>query len=103
MRAARTRGRMLAAAGAVLAVAGLVTGCTAGTDSTSSGPTNNANNTETGETVRIGFSGPAADHGWLGAINSAAIAEAEKYDDVEIDAAKRLHSGELLRDPAHRQ
>ena len=88
MRAARTRGRMLAAAGAVLAVAGLVTGCTAGTESTNSGPTNNANNTETGETVRIGFSGPAADHGWLGAINSAAIAEAEKYDDVELIVAE---------------
>ena len=35
-------------------------------------------NAETGDTVTIGFSGPAADHGWLGAINSAAIAEAEK-------------------------
>jgi ribose transport system substrate-binding protein len=95
MRAARTRGRMLAAAGAMLAIAGLVTGCTAGTESTNSGPTNNANNTETGETVRIGFSGPAADHGWLGAINSAAIAEAEKYDDVELIVAEGTNDANL--------
>lgn len=95
MRAARIRGRMLAAAGAMLAVAGLVTGCTAGTESTNSGPTNNANNTETGETVRIGFSGPAADHGWLGAINSAAIAEAEKYDDVELIVAEGTNDANL--------
>ena len=95
MRAARTRGRMVAAAGAMLAIAGLVTGCTAGTESTSSGPTNNANNTETGETVRIGFSGPAADHGWLGAINSAAIAEAEKYDDVELIVAEGTNDANL--------
>ena len=45
---------------------------------------------------RIGFSGPAADHGWLGAINSAAIAEAEKYDDVELDRRR----GHERRQPA---
>ena len=87
--------RLLAAAGASLAIAGLVTGCTAGADSTSSGPTNNANNNETGETVRIGFSGPAADHGWLGAINSAAIAEAEKYADIELIVAEGTNDANL--------
>ena len=82
MRTAHSRRHLVAAAGVMLAVTGLVTGCTASTDDTNAGPTNNANNSESGDTVRIGFSGPAADHGWLGAINSAAIAEAEKYDDV---------------------
>ena len=37
-----------------------------------------------GDTVTIGFSGPAADHGWLGAINSGAIAAAESFPDVEL-------------------
>jgi ribose transport system substrate-binding protein len=41
-----------------------------------------------GEKVVIGFSGPAADHGWLGAINSGAKAEAEKYSDVEFRIAE---------------
>jgi len=79
----------------MLAVTGLVTGCTASTDDTNAGPTNNANNSESGDTVRIGFSGPAADHGWLGAINSAAIAEAEKYDDVELVVAEGTNDANL--------
>ena len=94
MRTARTRRRMFAAAGAIV-VAGLVTGCTAGAEEANSGPTNNANNTESGDTVTIGFSGPAADHGWLGAINSAAIAEAEKYDDVELVVAEGTNDANL--------
>jgi ribose transport system substrate-binding protein len=94
MRTARTRRRMFAAAGA-LVVAGLVTGCTAGAEEGNSGPTNNANNSESGDTVTIGFSGPAADHGWLGAINSAAIAEAEKYDDVELVVAEGTNDANL--------
>jgi ribose transport system substrate-binding protein len=94
MRTARTRRRMFAAAGAI-AIAGLVTGCTAGAETENTGPTNNANNTEAGETVTIGFSGPAADHGWLGAINSAAIAEAEKYDDVELVVAEGTNDANL--------
>lgn len=52
-------------------------------------------NDETGETVTIGFSGPAADHGWLAAINSAALAEAEKYDDVELLAAEGTNDASL--------
>ena len=76
-------------------IAGLVTGCTAGAEAENTGPTNNANNTESGETVTIGFSGPAADHGWLGAINSAAIAEAEKYDDVELVVAEGTNDANL--------
>ncbi len=94
MRTARTRRRMFAAAGA-LVVAGLVTGCTAGAEEGNSGPTNNANNSESGDTVTIGFSGPAADHGWLGAINSGAIAEAEKYDDVELVVAEGTNDANL--------
>jgi ribose transport system substrate-binding protein len=95
MRTAHSRRHLLATAGIMLAVTGFVTGCTASTEETNAGPTNNANNSEAGETVRIGFSGPAADHGWLGAINSAAIAEAEKYDDVELIVAEGTNDANL--------
>jgi ribose transport system substrate-binding protein len=44
-------------------------------------------NDEAGEEVVIGFSAPAADHGWMAAITNAARAEAEKYDDVELRVA----------------
>lgn len=37
-----------------------------------------------GRTVKIAFSFPGADHGWLAAITENAKAEAEKYDDVEF-------------------
>ena len=45
-------------------------------------------NDDPGEKVVIGFSGPAADHGWLAAINSSAIEEAKKYSDVELKSAE---------------
>jgi carboxypeptidase C (cathepsin A) len=51
-------------------------------------------NADTGDTVVIGFSGPAADHGWLAAINSAAIAEAEKYAGGDYQLA--LFKGGLI-------
>jgi ribose transport system substrate-binding protein len=41
-------------------------------------------NDEPGKKVVIGFSAPAADHGWMAAISAAAKAEAEKYSDVEL-------------------
>ena len=45
-------------------------------------------NDEAGDTVVIGFSAPAADHGWMGSITESAQAEAEKYDDVELQVAE---------------
>ncbi|MFU8947469.1 substrate-binding domain-containing protein [Mycetocola zhadangensis] len=98
MLALRTqRGRMLVTAGSVLAVAGLLTGCTAGTESNNTQPTNASveGNEATGDTITIGFSGPAADHGWLGAINSAALAEAEKYDDIDLKVAEGTNDANL--------
>jgi ribose transport system substrate-binding protein len=38
----------------------------------------------TGKTVKIAFSAPGADHGWLAAITKNARAEADKLDDVEL-------------------
>ena len=41
-----------------------------------------------GDMVQIGFSAPAADHGWMAAITNAAQAEAAKYSDVELVVAE---------------
>ncbi len=90
---ARTKSRRLA--GAVIAAASaalLVAGCTSnssGDDSTGDGGNNAASdNDASGEKVVIGFSAPAADHGWMGAITKSAQAEAKKYDDVELRVAE---------------
>ncbi|GAA4118476.1 substrate-binding domain-containing protein [Knoellia locipacati] len=82
--------RVAAALGVVVLVAA---GCTSNTPeaegSTSSDSQRaGSNNDEPGDKVTIGFSGPAADHGWLGAINSAAQAEAKKFSDVDFKAAE---------------
>ncbi|WP_336922143.1 substrate-binding domain-containing protein [Aquipuribacter sp. SD81] len=45
-------------------------------------------NDETGETVTIGFSAPAADHGWMAAITRAAEERAAEYEDVELVVAE---------------
>jgi ribose transport system substrate-binding protein len=47
-----------------------------------------SSNDDTGDTVTIGFSAPAADHGWMGAITRAAIETAESYEDVELRQAE---------------
>ena len=96
-RARRTR--MLTQLGALTAVAALAVGCTSNTAEDSGddggsgsgddgGSTAVSANDDPGETVVIGFSGPAADHGWLAAINSAAEAEADKYSDIEFRIAE---------------
>ena len=48
-----------------------------------------------GEKVVIGFSAPAADHGWMGAITKAAVAEAEGYPDVELRQAEATNDVNL--------
>jgi ribose transport system substrate-binding protein len=89
--------KMLITAGASLTVAALLTGCTAGTPEAGTTPTDSTvqGNEATGNTITIGFSGPAADHGWLGAINSAAIAEAAKYPDIKLVVAEGTNDANL--------
>ena len=72
-----------------------VSACSTDTDDTDSGSSGGGDaaqatsqNDDPGEKVVIGFSGPAADHGWLAAINSSALAEAEKYSDIELKSAE---------------
>lgn len=84
------RRRWMLTAGAILASVALVAGCTGNTSKNDSsddgggGTTSGVANDESGDTVTIGFSAPAADHGWMGAITRAALAEADKYDDIEL-------------------
>jgi ribose transport system substrate-binding protein len=74
----------------------LATACTSNTapeenaEGDGGGSNNQAvsDNDEAGEEVVIGFSAPAADHGWMGAITSAAEAAAEDYEDVELRVAE---------------
>jgi ribose transport system substrate-binding protein len=59
-----------------------------GSDSGGTSEAEAGSNDESGEQVVIGFSAPAADHGWMAAITNAAKAEAEKYDDVDLQVAE---------------
>lgn len=95
------RRRWMLTAGAILASVALVAGCTGNTSKNDSsddgggGTTSGVANDESGDTVTIGFSAPAADHGWMGAITRAALAEADKYDDVELVVAEATNDVNL--------
>ncbi|WP_033443079.1 substrate-binding domain-containing protein [Saccharothrix sp. NRRL B-16314] len=73
---------------AALSVGLALTACTGNTPEPAAGTGNQGGarvaNDEPGEKVVIGFSAPAADHGWMAAITNAAKAEAAKYSDVEL-------------------
>src|SRR4051812_8565628 len=92
MSAARQRPfrRLSYTAVALLSAGVLVAGCTGNEPASSSSSGNNAasDNDKSGDTVTIGFSAPAADHGWIAGITNAAKAEAEKYDDVDLKVAE---------------
>jgi ribose transport system substrate-binding protein len=92
------RRRLLVGSGTTLALAALLTGCTPGDapEQETEATTNTVEGNEAqGDTITIGFSGPAADHGWLGAINSAALAEAEKYPDIDLKVAEGTNDANL--------
>jgi len=94
---ARTTRRRLAVVG-VASAAMLLAACTGNTPEEVEGEGNGnetapaaqagSGNDETGETVTIGFSAPAADHGWMAAITTAAQAEADKYEDIDFRIAE---------------
>ncbi len=87
-----SRRRGLAVAGAFAAatlVLGACTNSSSDGDDTSAAVTKSGtDNDKSGDKVVIGFSAPAADHGWMGAITKAAVAQAEQYDDVELKVAE---------------
>lgn len=86
----RPRRRAVAAFGALAAATLVLGACTnSSDDSGSTGASkSNTDNDKSGDTVTIGFSAPAADHGWMGAITSSAKAQAEQYDDVDLKVAE---------------
>ncbi len=95
MTASRTMRMRTLAAASTVAVIALLAGCSSdGSDTDATGDAGVDNNAA-GDTVVIGFSGPAADHGWLGAINSAAIAMGDSYDDVELRVAEGTNDANL--------
>ena len=59
-----------------------------GDDSNSNVNKSNTDNDKSGKKVVIGFSAPAADHGWMGAITKAAVAQAKQYDDITLKVAE---------------
>ena len=97
MRARSTR--LVTTVGIVVAASALIAGCTSNSTSTetseaaataaasAAADTATANDAP-GEMVKIGFSAPAADHGWMGAITQAAQDEAAKFSDVELIVAE---------------
>ncbi|RBY88148.1 sugar ABC transporter substrate-binding protein [Blastococcus sp. TBT05-19] len=93
MSATRQRGyrRVTTTAVAFIGAGALLAGCTGNTpESSGGGGGNNAasDNDEQGDTVVIGFSAPAADHGWMAGITEAARAVDEEYEDIELRVAE---------------
>src|SRR4051812_479167 len=85
--------RLTSTAAALIGVGVLLTACTGNTpessgDNNSGGNNAVSDNDESGDTVVIGFSAPAADHGWIAGITEAARNQAEQYDDVELQVAE---------------
>ncbi|WP_432978229.1 substrate-binding domain-containing protein [Dactylosporangium sp. CA-233914] len=86
--------RRLLLGGAALGTGALLAGCTSNETNDSEPQTNtkeNAASQAPGRAVTIGFSAPAADHGWIGAITANAKAQAAKFSDVTlkpVDAGK---------------
>lgn len=82
---------------AAIGSAALLAACTSNDDKGSSNNNNgqtgvsNNNNNAPGKAVKIGFSAPAADHGWIRAITDNATKQAKLYSDVTlipVDAGK---------------
>jgi ribose transport system substrate-binding protein len=84
------RRRFLFGAGALGASAVLV-GCTSnesGADQPKQVAQGGGDNAAKGKQVTIGFSAPAADHGWIAAITKNAQAQAEAFEDVTFKATE---------------
>jgi ribose transport system substrate-binding protein len=80
--------RRLVLGGALLgAAAGLSAACTSNetpNEAQTKGNDNSNPNAQPGKKVTIGFSAPAADHGWIAAITNNAKAQAALYSDVTL-------------------
>jgi len=95
MSATRQRGhrRLLSTAACLMGATMLVAGCTSNSSDSSADADKGGNNAasandDKGKQVTIGFSAPAADHGWMAAITNAAKAQADKSGDVQLSVAE---------------
>ncbi|GAA2093995.1 substrate-binding domain-containing protein [Actinomadura alba] len=84
--------RGLLIGGAVVGAGALAAACT-GNDPEESTPSQQSvaaggDNDKAGKQVTIGFSAPAADHGWIAAIAKNAAAQAKQYSDVTFRAVE---------------
>lgn len=84
------RRRGLAIIGAFAAATLVLGACgnSSGDDDNANISKSNTDNDKDGKKVVIGFSAPAADHGWMGAITKAAVAQAKQYDDITLKVAE---------------
>ena len=89
------KGRLMMGIGALATLGVLTAGCTSNTTQSSGNDTKGGtseaatgSNDAAGKTITIGFSAPAADHGWMAQITQAAMDEAKKYKDVKLDVAQ---------------
>ena len=83
--------RRLLFGGAAVSAGVLLAGCTSNEQNPTEAQTKAAGsgaNTEPGKKVTIGFSAPAADHGWIAAITNNAKAQAGAYQDVELKSVE---------------
>ncbi|MEU1811280.1 substrate-binding domain-containing protein [Micromonospora sp. WMMD1076] len=83
--------RRLLFGGAAVSAGVLLAGCTGNEQNPTEAQTKAAGsgaNTEPGKKVSIGFSAPAADHGWIAAITNNAKAQAGAYQDVELKSVE---------------
>ncbi|WP_433497776.1 ABC transporter substrate-binding protein [Sphaerimonospora sp. CA-214678] len=80
--------------GAVVGAGTLLTACTSNAPEATAAPTQQStavggtDNDKPGTQVVMGFSAPAADHGWIAAIAKNAEAQAKQYADVEFKAVE---------------
>ncbi len=93
--------RPLALAAGILAASLVVAGCTSnepeddGNATGAPAANNGTDNDKPGDKVVIGFSAPAADHGWMSAITKAAQATAAEYSDIELRVAEATNDTNL--------
>lgn len=90
-----TSRRRLLFGGTAIAAGALLTACTSNEQTPTPAQTKGADDTNpnaaAGKAVTIGFSAPAADHGWIAAITNNAKAQAGAYKDVtfkQVEAGK---------------
>ncbi|MBO3741891.1 substrate-binding domain-containing protein [Actinoplanes flavus] len=84
--------RRLLFGGAAVGAGALLTACTSNEAAPTTAQTKDTGdaqgNAAPGQKVVIGFSAPAADHGWIAAITNNAKAQAQAYSDVEFKSVE---------------